>query len=40
MTVLMKPTAVRRAFFSIPVFTFITVGAIASKWSWACYDAT
>ena len=37
MTVLVKPTAVRRAFFSIPVFTFITVGTIASKSSWACF---
>ncbi|KFH42788.1 Phosphate-repressible phosphate permease-like protein [Hapsidospora chrysogenum ATCC 11550] len=34
MTVLVKPTAVRRAFFSIPVFTFITVGAIAMLVAW------
>lgn len=29
--VLMKPTAVRRAFFSIPVYTFLTVGALTSQ---------
>lgn len=30
-TVLVKPTAVKRAFYSIPIYTFLTVGSITSE---------
>jgi sodium-dependent phosphate transporter len=30
-TVLVKPTAVRRAFYSIPFYTFLTVGSVTSE---------